>query len=280
MAGNVPYYAKMIRTSEKRNLTAAEVGAEIIKDLDAAIALLPPTPRNANAGRATSWAAKAYKGRVQVYAGNFAGALTTLREVRNSGAFALESSYDKVWTGFSSFANGKETILAYQASANDGEPNGGNSNYGERLNFRIPADTSAAADSTRRRRTSSNSTRSGADGLPLDSVESGGWNASNANFSAASKGTGRSSPRLHVGRDGVPYKDWAFTAPRVVGLETWPTEALQRKKMAHEKATAPRQRWMAEHADESVNMHLFRYAEHAVGCGGGRRVEAGSLATR
>ena len=36
---------------------------------------------------------------------------------------------------FRTIANGKETILAYQASANDGEPNGNNANYGERLNF-------------------------------------------------------------------------------------------------------------------------------------------------
>ena len=37
--------------------------------------------------------------------------------------------------GLQGLENGKETIFAYQASANDGEPDGNNANYGERLNF-------------------------------------------------------------------------------------------------------------------------------------------------
>ena len=56
-------------------------------------------------------------------------------EVVNLGPYALQPSYDQVWTGIKSLENGKETIFAYQASANDGEPNGNNANYGERLNF-------------------------------------------------------------------------------------------------------------------------------------------------
>ena len=119
--------------SRKAQTAKAAVPAEIIKDLDAAIALLPATPRDI--GRASSWTAKAYKGRVQVYAGLFPAALTTLRDVQANGPYALEASYDRVWTGYQDYANGKETIFAYQASANDGEPNGNNANYGERLNF-------------------------------------------------------------------------------------------------------------------------------------------------
>ena len=66
----------------KANGTAADAITNILKDLDAAIALLPATPRNGNVGRATPWTAKAYKGRVQMYAGQYAAALTQLREVR------------------------------------------------------------------------------------------------------------------------------------------------------------------------------------------------------
>src|SRR5207249_6264128 len=55
--------------------------------------------------------------------------------VIESGIYALETSYDRVWTGCKQFANGPETILAYNASVNDGEPNGNNANYGERLNL-------------------------------------------------------------------------------------------------------------------------------------------------
>src|SRR5215203_2050624 len=135
MWGNVPYLREDDTDVRKASLQKAAVATEILKDLDAAIAKLPTTPRKGQVGRATQWPAKAYKGRVQMYAGNYAGALTTLREVVASGPYALQPSFDQVWTGFKQYENGKETILAYQASANDGESSGNNANYGERLNF-------------------------------------------------------------------------------------------------------------------------------------------------
>src|SRR5688572_2724519 len=135
MWGNVPYYHEDDTDYRKANVDTAQVITEILADLDEAIALLPLTPRNGNRGRVTQWTAKAYKGRVQVYAKQFAAALTTLREVQATGPYALQPSYDQVWTGFPALENGPETILAYQASVNDGEPSGNNANYGERLNF-------------------------------------------------------------------------------------------------------------------------------------------------
>src|SRR5688572_13938939 len=133
--GNVPYLREDDEDVRKASIQKAAVAAEILKDLDAAIAKLPTTPRKGQVGRATQWTAKAYKGKLQMYTGAYAAALTTLREVVNSGPYALEASYDRVWTGFSAYENGKETIFAYQASANDGEPNGDNANFGQRLNF-------------------------------------------------------------------------------------------------------------------------------------------------
>src|SRR5207249_647530 len=62
-------------------------------------------------------------------------AAATLRAVRASGPYRLETSFDHVWTGFSQYRDGPETILAFQASVRDGEPSGWNSNWGERLNF-------------------------------------------------------------------------------------------------------------------------------------------------
>src|SRR5207249_3822077 len=136
MWGNIPYYVEDDASVNKpNNLGVDSVGKLILKDLDAAIALLPEDPRNNQTGRATKWKALAYKGRVQMYMHDYPGALTTLEAVRNSGKFDLETSFDHVWTGFHQFANGKETVLAYEASVNDGEPNGNNGNFGERLNF-------------------------------------------------------------------------------------------------------------------------------------------------
>ena len=135
MWGNIPYYRETDTDFAKANSTKADVAKELIKDLDAAIALLPATPRNGDKARVTSWTAKAFKGRVQMFNAEYANALATLRDVRAAGPYALEQSYDRVWTGFSAFENGRETILAYQASANDGEPNGNNANFGERLSL-------------------------------------------------------------------------------------------------------------------------------------------------
>src|SRR2546421_921448 len=147
MWGHIPYYFEADTTP------VAQGGFRKAKDppLDSivklsgadsnpAIAPLPATPRNGDLGRATSWAAKAYKGRVQVYgaARNPAlwdSALVTLRAVQASNVYKLETSFDHVWTGFTQYRNGSETILAFQASVRDGEPSGWNSNWGERLNF-------------------------------------------------------------------------------------------------------------------------------------------------
>src|SRR5881392_4251371 len=140
MWGNVPYYFATDSDYRKPNDTDAARGADsvsklILADLQAAAGLLPATPRNGQKGRVTSWTARAYKGRVLVSTHQYAAAIATFDSVIASGTYALEVSFDRVWTGFHQYADGPETILAYQASVNDGEPNGNNSNYGERLNF-------------------------------------------------------------------------------------------------------------------------------------------------
>src|SRR5881396_1409036 len=147
MWGHIPYYFESDSTPvalggyrKANDLPLDSIVKLVIADLNSAIALLPATPRNGDLGRATRWTARAYKGRVQVYGAArnpqfWDSALVTLRAVRDTGPYALETSFDHVWTGFTQFRNGKETILAYQASIKDGEPSGWNSNWGERLNF-------------------------------------------------------------------------------------------------------------------------------------------------
>src|SRR2546423_3706215 len=135
MWGNIPYYREDDTDFRKPNEDTTAVIADIIKDLDAPIALLPTTPRNGQKGRATVWTAKAFKGRVQMYDHQYAAAITTFTDVVNNGPFGLETSFDRVWSAYPDAQNGKETIFAYQASSQDGEPNAANANFGERLNF-------------------------------------------------------------------------------------------------------------------------------------------------
>lgn len=261
MWGNIPYYRETDTDFRKANATSTEVATEILKDLDAAIAALPVTSRNGQTGRVHQWTAKAYKGRVQVYAGQHAAALTTLRDVRANGPYALEASYDRVWTGFKELENGKETIFAYQASANDGEPNGGNANFGERLNFPHGGSTlEACCGFHQPSQNLVNFYSVDAAGLPL-ALTDPNWNARNANTTSAVLTP--VDPRLDwtVGRDGVPYKDWGAHGPGWIRAPAY-GGPYSPKKNVHEKVSgaASTVGWVPVQTN-SVNMHLYRFAD-------------------
>jgi hypothetical protein len=262
MWGNIPYYREDDTDFRKPNASSSEVLAEILNDLNAAIALLPATPRNGEVGRATQWTAKAYKGRVQIYAGDYSGALATLSEVRSAGPYALEASYDRVWTGFQEFTNGPETIFAYQASANDGEPEGNNANWGERLNF--PHSGSHFGCCGFHQPTQNLVNFFSVDpvtGLPL-ALTNSSWNARDGNLTAAT--IIPVDPRLDwtVGRDGVPYKDWGPHDPNWIRDRAF-GGPYSPKKNVHENASGAEQQsggWAPTQMN-SVNIQIFRYAD-------------------
>jgi hypothetical protein len=263
MWGNIPYYREADSTDfRKANIPSAQVATEIIADLDAAIALLPTTPRNGQVGRATSWAAKAYKGRVQVYARQFAAALTTLRDVQANGPYDLETSFDRVWTGYADADNGPETILAYQASSNDGEPDGNNANYGERLNFPHSGSHFGCCGFHQPSQNLVNFYQvDNATGLPL-ALTNATWNARDVNTTSAV--TTPFDPRLDwtVGRDGVPYKDWGAHQPGWIRAPAY-GGPYSPKKNIHERLSGAEQLaggW-APAQQNSVNIHIFRYAD-------------------
>ncbi|MDQ3698038.1 MAG: RagB/SusD family nutrient uptake outer membrane protein [Gemmatimonadota bacterium] len=261
MWGNIPYYREDDTDFRKANSSSAEVVTELLQDLDAAIALLPASPRNGQPGRATRWTAKAYKGRLQVYAGAFADALTTLREVESGGPYELEESFDHVWSGFSEFSNGPETILAYQASVNDGEPAAANSNWGERLNFPHSGSPFGCCGFHQPSQNLVNFFAvDAAAGLPL-ALTDANWNARDANFTASTPVL--VDPRLDwtVGRDGVPFKDWGMHEAGWIRSPAYggPYSA---KKNVHEKASGAESTvgWVPTQTN-SVNIHIFRYAD-------------------
>ena len=260
--GNIPYYREADTDFRKANIPAAQVATEIIKDLDSAATLLPSTPRNGDKARAFKSTALAYKGRVQAYAGQWPAALQTLRAVQASGVYGLESSFDKIWTGRPAYWNGKETILAYQASVNDGEPNGNNANWGERLNFPHSGSPFQCCGFHQPTQNLVNFYKVDANGLPL-SLSSPNWNADNSNFAGGS--TAPVDPRLDwtVGRDSTPYKDWGLPNP------TWNRDRTydgpySPKKNIHEQASVPTSQstvgWTPTQLN-AVKMHIFRYAD-------------------
>jgi hypothetical protein len=276
MWGNIPYY-----TEEDTDFRETNVGVDaialILADLDQAIGLLPETPRYQEVGRATSWTAKAYKGRVQAYAGDYAGAITTLGEVRTSGPYALEQDFSRVWTGFGTYANGSETILAYQASSNDGEPNGNNANYGERLNFPHSGSPFGCCGFHQPTQNLVNFFQVDAGGLPL-ALTDPNWNARNTNLDAAASATLRLDPRLDwtVGRDGVPYKDWGAHASGWIRAPAY-GGPYSPKKSAYESGSGAVSNvgWVNTQLS-SMNIHIYRYAD-ALLLLAEANVEAGSL---
>ena len=262
MWGNVPYLREDDTDVRKASIPKATVATEILKDLDAAIAKLPTTPRKGQVGRATQWTAKAYKGRVQMYAGQYAAALTTLREVRASGVYALQPSYDQVWTGFKNLENGKETILAYQASANDGESSGNNANYGERLNFPHSGSPFGCCGFHQPSQNLVNFFKTDAAGLPI-ALSDPNWNSDNRDLRAAVTATINFDPRLDwtAGRNGVPFKDWGLhDSTWIRNIPNGGTYSA--KKNVHEKASGAQSSvgWVNTQLN-SVNIHILRYAD-------------------
>src|SRR5260370_27485574 len=81
MWGNIPYYYETDNDFRKANLSSDSAAKLVIADLNAAPTLLPTTPRNGQVGRATSWGARAYKGRGLVFPPQYPAALPTMHHV-------------------------------------------------------------------------------------------------------------------------------------------------------------------------------------------------------
>jgi hypothetical protein len=276
MWGNIPYYTEDDADFRKANETKAQVAVDLLKDLDEAISLLPTTPRNGDKGRVTKWTAKAYKGRVQMYAGDYAGALATLRDVKANGPYALEASFDRVWTAYKDLENGPETVLAYEASVNDGDPNGQNSDWGERLNFPHSGSPFGCCGFHQPSQNLVNFYRVDANGLPI-ALSDPNWNVSNANFTGTNSTT-PVDPRLDwtIGRDGVPYKDWGPHQPGWIRSPSY-GGVYSPKKNVHEKTSGAQSTvgWTNTQLN-SVNIHILRYADVLLLLAEAE-VEAGSL---
>lgn len=259
MWGNIPYYRAGDVDFRKTNVGVNAI-AEIQTDLDSAIALLPATPRGGDKGRATSWTARAYKGRVQIYAGDYAGALITLRAVQTSGVYALEPSFDAVWTGFANLQNGPETILAYQASARDGEPSAWNSNWGERLNFPHSGSHFGCCGFHQPAYNLVNFYAVDAAGLPL-ALTDPNWNALDTSFTGGILTP--VDPRLDwtVGRDRVPYRDWGLHDRSWIRDASYSGPYSPKKNVHDSLADAEGNVGWVPSQVNNVNIHLLRYAD-------------------
>jgi hypothetical protein len=248
MWGNIPYY-----TEEDVDFRKSNQGVDalqlIIDDFDAAINLLPT--EQAEVGRVTKWTAKAAKGRAQIYQEDWAGALTTLTDVVNNGPYMLEENYHNV---FDVAHNGPETVLAYQASVNDGNPNGENGNRNDRLNFPHSGSPFGCCGFHQPSQNLVNAFKVDGNGLPLPN---GTWD--DVDVTPADP----VDPRLDwtVGRDDVPVLDWGLHQPGWIRDRAYSGPYSGKKNLYTQASGA----WSAVGWQttqlHSLNLHLLRYAD-------------------
>ena len=104
-----PYEANSLPRSP-----AADVYALIISDLKTAETKLPATIPSAEAGRASSWAAKTELGKVYLTLKQYDNAAAKLKEVIDGNAYSLMPKYADIFPATTSYAANKEYILAVQ----------------------------------------------------------------------------------------------------------------------------------------------------------------------
>ncbi|NUO01594.1 MAG: RagB/SusD family nutrient uptake outer membrane protein [Saprospiraceae bacterium] len=127
--GDLPLITKPLTPSEfeQPRKPAAEVYAQIIADLEAAVATLPETYPAAEVGRITKGAANGMLARVYLTLGDFQKTEQYAMAVINSGKYALYPNYGKLFTPEGE--NSSESVFEVQATS---DPQGlGGSQYNE-----------------------------------------------------------------------------------------------------------------------------------------------------
>lgn len=246
---NIPYYTEVDEDFRKTNV-GTDALPLIVADLEEAISLLPPG--QAEVGRVNSWVAKAVLGRVLVYQENWTDALTVLTDVVNNGPYMLEENFHNTFAV--AHNNGPETILAYQASVNDGNPDGQNGNRNDRLNFPHSGSPFGCCGFHQPSQNLVNLFKVGADGLPLPD---GTWNDADLTPSDVV------DPRLDwtTGRDDVPFLDWGTHDPGWIRDRAWAGPYSPKKNIYEQASGAGSAVGWATYQLHSMNTHLLRFAD-------------------
>lgn len=238
-------------------------------------------------GRVNKWNAGAFYGKVLLYTHDFATARTVLNNVVDNGKNPLGVKYD-LNTHFGDnfnvdFDNNKESVFAFQASAND---NAGtqNSNWGDMLN--TPGNAGGGAAFYTPTYYFVNKFKTDASGLPvanpdntevLDTYTQAGY----------TQYTGSVDPRLDwtIGRSGIPYHDWglidhSWVRPDELGAVPYSSGPFHPKKgvirnsqvgSSHDPGV-----WFSTGA-VSLNINLIRFADVILMAAEAEAEDGGSL---
>ncbi len=130
---NIPYITEDITEAIPNT---SDTWPDIEADLQTAIDYLPDT--QADAGRATSWIAKAYLAKAYMFQHDYTAAAPILDDIIKNGPFSLVAKYHDNFNGETN--NNSESVFAVQNSVNDGDRGYINGNRGNRLNHPYAAD--------------------------------------------------------------------------------------------------------------------------------------------
>lgn len=206
--GNVPFISvENYNNTEFNQPNAGPIWGEIEADLQFAIDNLPDT--QSDAGRPTSWTAKAFMGKALLYQDKYAPAFAILNEVIESGPYALNEEFFDIFRA--SGENSPESIFAIQFAADDGLSFNGN--QGGTLNFPGGGPFNSCCGFIQPTQDLVNAYQTDANGLPLldtynqtDVKNDYGLESSDP-FTPETRPL---DPRLDytVGRRGIDYNGW------------------------------------------------------------------------
>ena len=210
--GKVPYIDENTETP-KAVANDHILWPEIEADMKYAVENLPESW--GDVGRATSWAAKTYLGRIYLLQGKYSEALPVLDDVYTNGPFELMESYEQNY--MIAYNNNKESIFEIQYAANDGADGSPNAGWGDALTFpHGVAGMGTCCGFFQPTHSLVSAYRVGDDGLPLldDTYTEDDILPYDPNTEEGEDimYEGPVDPRLDhtVGRPGIPFLDWGI----------------------------------------------------------------------
>ena len=210
MWGNVPYISDENYTNTEFNQpNPGPIWDKVEADFQYAVDNLPAV--QAERGRPTSWAAKAFLGKTYLYQSNWADALTSLNEVVNEGPYALLPDF--VDNFRLAGESGPESIFAIQFTTDGGQSF--NANASGALNFPNPGPFGSCCGFYQPTQDLLNAYQTDASGLPLLDTYNEQDVASDYGITSAedfAMHAGTLDPRADytVGRRGVDYNGYGM----------------------------------------------------------------------
>ena len=246
-----------------------EIFPKIIEDAKFAWENLPET--QSAVGRINKWSAGAFYGKVLLYTKDFATARTVLNSVVDNGKNPVGLKYDLNANFGDNFdvdkENNKESVFAFQASANDNS-GGGNANWGDMLN--TPPNAGGGAGFFTPTYYFTNHFKTTATGVPvgnpqntevLDTYGQPGYTLY----------SGMVDPRLDwtVGRTGIPYLDWGVMDNSWIRTDQGVTAPYSSGPFHPKKGTIRSSQTQGSHdagvwfttGGVSLNINLIRFAD-------------------